>query len=134
MTLPPPSMYAAPSQIARCRDAVARSICDYFDELPEQATWIQRKSASREYSDKAEVRDDADAAIRAFLTVWRDLPLEDGLAATAEIEPAICSGFTTNEGQLVSPSLGRTLAVNAMIDRTMRLHRSIIDRFLKQRS
>jgi len=45
---------------------VARVICDYYDDLPNVATYLQRKAETREFVDRLNVHATARAAIEAM--------------------------------------------------------------------
>ena len=45
------------------RERLARAICGYFDDLPDVATYLQRKASTRDFEDKADVFEAVDAIL-----------------------------------------------------------------------
>lgn len=48
-------------------EAAAKAWCDYYNDLPEDASYLQRKSETRDYPDRVSVRIDARSALLAAL-------------------------------------------------------------------
>lgn len=86
-------------------ERVARAVCDFYDELPEIATYLERKASTREWCDRKEVRETARSAMAA--TKYRDGTDEDRFIAAANSEKIDVVGLICAYDRVIDAALAQ---------------------------